>query len=180
MKQYYLLWFIGVQALLSSVAGAQGLVRLNNREAQIPIRLNNEASLAIGDEVFVEILAGPVGGTLAPITSSASVTNRFALGASGWFDGGVGTVPGVPENGLAQFEIRIWRALASYELAHGFGVISGRSTNWIQRVGGGAPKPGQTGPGAALAVPTKFTYSGVVDRVPPLATFGWPDPANKP
>jgi hypothetical protein len=93
----------------------------------VPIVINNQTSVAIGADYYVEVLGGPVGGVLIPISFAGTNTIRIKLNPDGFFDAGIGVVPGLKDNAVAEFQVRVWRGLPTYELAHMAGVITGIS-----------------------------------------------------
>jgi len=112
---------------------------------------------------FVEVLAGPTGGTLTSIASGP-------LAEAGYFDLSAQVIPGVAGGGSADFQVRAWQGGTSYDSATG---PKGASTKWTQGTLGSfddsvSPPPVKTGP--ELNMPT-FAIGGTTPPVPEPTTI---------
>jgi hypothetical protein len=115
-----------------------GLVSFRNLNPDRPVYFLEEGTLA--KDFFAQVLAGPVGATLAPIPQVGSQVPYVATDViPGYFDGGDGYVPGVDPRGLADFAVRVWKGATNYDDAP----FRGQSARWNQATGfellGGIP-----------------------------------------
>jgi len=153
-----------------SVKADKATVNLNNFDANggngVPIYLLTSGTLAPTAGVFVQILGGPVGGAQAPIQDkTGAAIAPFAMGTggagAGYFDNGVGIVPGVADNGQAQITLNIWQGTAAGGIS---GAQNSVTKTWTQATGGwnSAAVPPAALTGVALAIPgTSLTLTGV-------------------
>ena len=146
---------------IKGYAGAT--IFLSNYESTIPIFLiwSQDSQTT---NLFFQVLGGPVGGPLIPlnpINSTNTVFNRHTdKSAPGYFDGGIGIVPGVAGGAEAEFFVRAWIGLpgSTFEDA----TIKGETAHWIQTTGSGDPlaEPPLPLTGPPLNVPATIPYSG--------------------
>jgi len=141
-------------------------VLLNNYDANFPI-LFNGANAPV-DGTYIQLIGGPVGGTLAPVTQAkpGSTASVFGMTEPGFFDSEVGVVPGVT-SGDAQLQLIAWRGSA--DLASATDV--GRSAVWTQSTGSWDPaaQPPAAPTGPAMALPGSFTIVATVPEPSTLA-----------
>ena len=84
-------------------------VKLNNYDANAPVFFNQSGSLA-GAGCYVQIYGGADFSSLVPLVSTAGGNGVFSLGDTpGFFDGGIGNVPGLPDNAPAAFAAHAWQ-----------------------------------------------------------------------
>src|SRR5688500_7910027 len=93
--------------LATRIFSADGALSLNNYDSNIPIMSAGFGRLPVEDS-FVQILGGSTIGGVQPITNQFGQT-IFTLSEPGFFDAGVGVVPGVAENSDAFLVVRAWR-----------------------------------------------------------------------
>lgn len=108
---------IGVALAGTTAVHAQGTVFLNNYDSRMGLYLGNLPMPAPAGTPF-EILGGASIGSLSPLTNSLGQGPIFiilpwgimALGpnSGSYFDIGYGSVPGVPAQGTAWFQLRAW------------------------------------------------------------------------
>jgi len=133
-------------------------VKLNNYDANTPIYYKTSGALpGSGQKIYVQLLGGPVGGTLTPVKDVDNSMNIFPLSAPGYFDQGIGMVSGVTPGGTAQFVLRAWKDAASYDAA----AEKGQSAAWTQITGtwNSAAVPPQPASGPTLAIPAAVVIS---------------------
>ena len=163
MSRVFVLLTTGLILVFSIHSRADSTVRLNNRDANQPIYDNNLQTPAFGPEYYVEVLAGPVGGVLSPITLAGSTETHFPFTEPGYFDAGVGIIPGVMDGGPADFMIRAWKKSADF-------VADGLSAKWTQLTGSWNPVSGS--PDAASTPVLKIPSITVINvPVPEPATI---------
>jgi hypothetical protein len=143
-------------AIMGTVAWAQqvSIVQLNNFDPDRPIFFQNTGTLATpAQNVTIQLLGGPVGGTLAPVATQQGA-NSFTLLADGYFDAGFGVVPGVTGTGPASFEFQAWTGGGAYADA-----LNRVSVTWDQPVTSWDSTPPNLPPAtiAALALPSSPT-----------------------
>jgi len=153
-----------------SVKADVGTVNLNNFDANggngVPIYLVTSGTLAPTAGVFVQILGGPVGGAQAAVQDkTGAAIAPFAMGTggagAGYFDDGVGVVPGVAAAGTAQLTLQIWQGTAAAGYAGA--TVKGTAT-WQQTLGSWNPTavPPAALTGVTLGIPgTSLTLTGV-------------------
>lgn len=140
---------------------AAATVTLNNYDADKPIYIGAPGTVASGADVWVELLGGTPGGTLAPIASTSGLA-LFGLAEPGYFDSGVGTIPGLADNATAEFQLRAWKGAASYDAA--FAVKeTAISAKWTQATGAWNPaaQPPVPASGPVLAIPGNLVLAVV-------------------
>lgn len=149
MKKYYIfialsvMSFIGVERCLGDAT-----VQLNNKESDTPIYIINGV-LASGD-VYVEILSETIpGGPWSPIQIAGSSTTVLTLSQPGYFDAGVGVIPGAVDNATVNFQVRAWTGGSEYETAP----YSAETPTWSQSTGSWNPNSGLPATGPILQMP---------------------------
>src|SRR5262245_58797711 len=158
MKSTFLLSFGGLIGA-SAVCVAQGVfgtILLNNYDSGKRIFLGSFCTPAPAGTI-VEILGGPVGGSLTPVATATGV-NRYTItpadisangpGTGSFFDYGFGFVNGVAALAMGSFTLRAWTGAATYDAATIRGSIS-----WTQATGSNPTPPNLPAP-AVLAIPT--------------------------
>jgi hypothetical protein len=105
-------------------------VSLNNYDANKAIYLQTDFRLAPVAGVYVELLGGPDAEHLSLVVAAGSGQSRFSLSEPGYFDAGVGIIPGVEPTEMATLQLRVWNG--------NYGVYSeatGDSVTWRQATG---------------------------------------------
>src|SRR5688572_2071217 len=120
MKKLVAVLAVGAVVNISStIFAADGPVNLTNYDSNNPIFYQPAVGARVNLPVagsFVQVLGGPVGGTLQVLSSTGPGNpNVFTPTEPGFFDGGFGFVPGVPEWGQGSFQIRAWRFGPTFE-----------------------------------------------------------------
>ena len=139
-------------ALMGTAAWAanSSIVQLNNfGPPDSPIYYLKSGTAAKSD-INVQLLGGPVGGALSAVKNTTGQdTFQIIAGADGYFDGGIGIIPGVADGGRASLELRAWKG-ASYDAATEKG-----SQKWNQATTSADLTPPNLPPAtiAALAIP---------------------------
>lgn len=116
---------------IGQLSNSVALVALNNQEANQPIYYLTSPDLASGQEVWVELLAGPKGGAKAPVYKLENGGARFSLAQPGYFDAGLGFIPNATGGAEVEFQLRVWMNAATYEDA----TEKGQSAAWTQSAG---------------------------------------------
>jgi len=124
------------------VSHAQGTVNFFNVGAGVnaPIFNSDGVTKLAGAQFMAELLAGPIGGSLAPVGAATT----FLTGANaGYFAGGVVSVPGVAGGSPAQFQVRAWDTTvgATYAAVLAAGRGYGSSTIFQTATGGAGSPP---------------------------------------
>ena len=137
------------------------VVYMENYTANVPIFLMwSPDSKAPG--LYYEVLAGPVGMVLTPLAPNGAtnsvLTSEQTDSEPGYFDGGFGVIPDIPDNGSADFIVRAWVGLpgSTYETAQ----VKGESARWTQTVGVWDPEalPPFPPQATALEIPGPVVY----------------------
>ncbi len=130
------LWLV-LPGFGSSLHGA-ALVRLNNYDANVSIKLLWLQTPP--PNLFFEVLGGPVAGPFLPVVPFGA-TNSIIWGAGtgaepGFFDAGIGVVPGVEDGALAVLILRAWvgAPASTCDSAEIKGLV-----RWVQETGGWNP-----------------------------------------
>jgi len=172
MKKWIIHGILSLAALQPIICYGEATIKLSNLDLKLPIDFNSPAAVSAGNDFYVEILAGPIGGYLAPIPAYGTTNTVYKLDPNGLFDAGIGVVPGVIDNGYGEFRIRVWRHKPTYDVARSTGIITGLSYKWIQSVGSWDLKVSPTPSAPALQI-KKIYYSGTLEPVIVI------DPAGK-
>ncbi len=113
---------IGVTRAFSAgplYAGAA--VTLNNYDVNHPIYYQSIGNAAAGSDFYVQILGGPDAASLQPIATLSLTQDIFTIGpdglSAGFFDGGVGIVPGVTERTMGTFQVLAWKGAPAFDAA---------------------------------------------------------------
>lgn len=138
-------------------------VSLNNYDANKAIYLQTDFRLAPVAGVYVELLGGPDAEHLSLVVAVGSGQSRFTLSEPGFFDAGVGIIPGVESTEMATLQLRVWNG--------NYGVYTegmGDSVTWRQATGywnsQAVPPLPATGP--VLALPTTLYVKEVPYYIP--------------
>lgn len=151
MKQYVMVLMLGLLGVAKCMGAAT--VELNNKDSQRPIFYLKTGNLPGGESIYVEVLAhgGPV---IRSGTTGESLEDYvFKVDKDGYFDAGVGVVPGVVDGQPIDFVL-----VAGYVRPDGplFAVtgasIRGESAVWTQKTGSWDPKSGLPATGPTLQV----------------------------
>src|SRR5688572_15662730 len=108
--------------LSSNTSAADGTITLTNYDSNNPIFYNPNpwqspsVNLPVANS-FVQMLGGPVGGSMVALSRWGGNPSIFPLVEPGFYDGGFGVVPGVAEGAQGQFQVRAWRNAATYDAA---------------------------------------------------------------
>jgi hypothetical protein len=134
-------------------------VYLNNKYAEMPIYLYETGTLATGDDVlYVMIYVNGIDSlshTLYKVGTTGNSANDyvFKVDEQGYFDGGVGIVPGLKEDGsVVDLTVAAWLGTASDPKGYP-GAVRGYSATWSQLTGTWDPNSGTTATGTELLVP---------------------------
>jgi hypothetical protein len=173
MKNWALISVLGMAVIQATHCYGDASIKLSNLESKLPLDFANAKAVANGYDFYIQVLAAPIGGVLIPVAIVGTANTIFKIGKDGFFDAGVGVILGVQDNGYADFQVRVWRGMPTYELAAVLGLRTGISPWWQQKVGSWDPKTASpataTGPAMEMKLPL---YYGYLEPVPPLATFG--------
>ena len=126
---------------------ADATIKLSNYEAQMPVFFQKSGTLAtVQDGIYVEVWGGPVGGVLFPIAIIGSTNTAFQLNKDGYFDAGVGIIPGLTDNAQADVQVRAWSQKDSWNKGNSLG----KSMPFPQETGSWDPKSGAAPSGPPL------------------------------
>ena len=117
MKRLALVLLVAFHLGSVMVCGQKATINLNNIEADEPIVYQNQftgqppipAPVPVNQNFYVRLYGGTVGGSLTPIFN-LNGESVFAIDQRpGYFDGGIGIVPGIEPGGVAAFELVAWQ-----------------------------------------------------------------------
>jgi hypothetical protein len=152
MKITDLIIGLGVVVVLASRVYGDATVRLNNYDSLMPVYWQEVGKLAYGKDFYIQVLGTAVGGVPTPITPVGATTSIIKLVEPGYFDSGIGVVPGVSDNQPATFAVRGWYGAPTFEEAS-FWFNSGQTYVWDQLAGSWDPNSGLAPSGPLLAMP---------------------------
>ena len=163
-RAFLCFWF----TLCAVQAMGDATIRLNNKDAQMPIFLRHVGTLATpADQIYIQVLAGPAGGTLIAVTPIGATTSVIELSEPGYFDAGVGIIPGIGDGKVVDCRIQLWQPLPDWTgLPRYEAGTSQWITKWTQRSGSWDPQSGLAPTGPVLAIP----LSPIVGAVPEPST----------
>lgn len=145
MKSYIAILIILSMDVVSSFASAT--IRLNNKDSKIPI-LPANIPWVTGD-VYVEVLGGP-GTSFASVYQEGTGLTVFKVDKQGFFDAGIGIIPGVSGGTEVDLKLRVWYGPGSF-----FGSsVRGESIVWSQVCGDWIPSKGFAPTGSVLRLPS--------------------------
>jgi hypothetical protein len=165
-------------AISAVTAFGSATVNLNNKYADMPIYLYQYGQKATGDDVvYVSLYVGAAdnpGHTVykAGTTGEKAEDYVFTVDANGYFDGGVGIVPGLKDDVSAvQFTLEAWLGDKSGPTSSP-GTIRGYSLTWDQLTGSWDPASGTKATGAELMVPNSVIVGSAAIPEPSSVTLG--------
>jgi hypothetical protein len=137
--------------------GASGAssVSLNNYDNNALIFYRTSTTPAPVSNTWVQIWAGPVGGSLQPLTAP------FALSEPGLFDAGTKAVPGVGAGAYAQFQVYAWRGNTNRAVA----TESGQTPVFTIRTGSNLGPPNLPAPAPLGMTSFIIAASGQAPRI---------------
>jgi hypothetical protein len=115
MKAKAFIVFLLVQMTLLACA-QQATVSLNNFDLNNPIR-DQFGRLAPAELTHIQLLAGDNPYQLEPVLIAGTTTSIISLVIDGYFDAGVGVIPGVEPKDNVTMEARVWMYADYYENA---------------------------------------------------------------
>ena len=126
-------------------------VLLNNYDANTPIYFL--PGRIAGEGWYIQIYAGPDAASVVPLVSTGGGNGVFSLGDNpGFFDGGIGNIPGLADNAPATFVAQMWRG----DNVPGGWATAGPSgsVRWTQATGNNSPPN--------LPAPAKLEFPNVL------------------
>ena len=152
MKQYVIITLLASSGL-ATCPGAP-TVLLNNKDANMPIFYLQTGTLPGNTSIYVEVIAFGNGPVVRAGTTGENLSDYvFKVDENGFFDAGVGVVPGAVDGQVVDF-----RLVAGYVRPDGplFAVtgasLRGESSVWVQKTGSWDPKSGLPATGPMLQV----------------------------
>lgn len=122
--------------VLANRGQGAAIVSLSNYDAKVPIYLMWSPDSRTTN-LYYEILGGPVGGDLLPLMSLGTTQTVISAATSGakfgFFDGGIGIVPGIVGGQPADFQVRAWAGLPGTTYATA--PVKGETSRWTQTTG---------------------------------------------
>jgi len=164
MKKLAVLAALTIMSL--SAFAQKAVVANNNWDSEKPIFYQTAGGALPTQDVFVQLLGGATGSTLAPVADQSGAT-IFKVDPDGHYDAGVGIVPGLTATGAASFELRAWTGGATYDAATykgTTGVFAGTVNGWND-----AAVPPAAPNGATLTIPSSIVMTTVVPEPSTLA-----------
>lgn len=115
---------------------AAAVVNLNNYDVNIPIMYQSAAGAAIvtapAAGTYVQLMGSAAGGTPAAVTIGSTTDSIInGIDDGGFFDKGVGVIPGLADKAQADLVLRAWVGAATYDAATLKGEVK-----WSQATGG--------------------------------------------
>lgn len=163
---------LAIRVACAATCQADSTVRLNNIDAQMPIYLYWSGHFASGDEVvYAAIYAGAAGSQSHSLYRTGTAGNDvsdyvFAVDRNGYFDAGVGIVPGLIEAG-GNVELTLVAWLGDHSGPTAIPTAISGSTTWSQTTGVWNPMSGTEPTGPILRIPE----SVVVQSIPESSTL---------
>jgi len=163
MKKLALLAAMTLMGMSASCwAAVNATVLLNNFDSNNPIMYIAPGGSAPGvagplsANINVQLLGGPSAGQLQPVVIAGSTTSVIPLSAvDGFFDGGVGVVPGVTAGATATFQLLAFVGTDPSK-------ATGNFATWTQATGKWDDTPPAVPPsGPSLQVPAGVTVGAV-------------------
>lgn len=153
---------------------AAAVVNLNNYDVNIPIMYQSAAGAAIvtapAAGTYVQLLGGAVGGTQNPVTINATTDSIInGIDDGGFFDKGVGVIPGLTDKAQADLTLRAWVGAATFDAA----TLKG-SVSWSQATGGWnmTAVPASPADSITLAIPASGITIGPAVPEPSTIALG--------
>ena len=135
--------------------GQQATIALNNFDADKPIYYVDIGAsvLAPVGQTYVQLLGGIDGNNLKPVVIADTSESTLSLTSPGYFDAGIGIIPGVEPMDNAVLQLRCWRNGNSFEQATYRAIIQ-----WTQLVGywSDLSEPPVPPTGPVLAIPSNI------------------------
>ncbi len=126
-------------------AQADGVVKLNNYDSQMPVYWYTLAPVG----TFVQLLWQVDGSGWEPVNIAGTTTSILQLKEPGYFDAGIGEIPNIDGNVMVNFELRAWLGSSTFESASLVG-----SSMWSQTTMTWDAATGLPSTGAELAIPS--------------------------
>jgi len=172
MKKLALLAAMTLMGMSASCwAAVNATVLLNNFDSNNPILYSASGGPGVpgplSQNINVQLLGGPAAGQLQPVVIAGSTTSIIPLSAvDGFFDGGVGVVPGVTAGATASFQLL---AFVGTDPTKG----AAQSAVWTQATGKWDDTPPATPPtGPALNLPAGITVGAGAIPEPSTIALG--------
>jgi hypothetical protein len=149
---------------------ASATLELNNKDVSVPI-LGYSSPLAVGT-IYVTILAGVGDGqTIIPVEQMGTGKTIFEVDQNGYFDGGVGVIPGITKGGD-----EVWLKLIAWYSATGEGAyygadVRGTTAVWSQSSGSWDASLGTPATGAILNLPASPAFQVYTTPEPKTVTL---------
>lgn len=138
--------------LFPRVGKADATIELSNIDSTKPIFYQNIGTLASGDGFYVELMAqSGAGSAWVPVYIAGNTTSILTLSQPGYFNAGVGIIPGASDNSDVSFYVRAWTGASTYESSIELGQ-NGQSSIWHQNTGSWDPNSGLSATGPILAM----------------------------
>jgi MYXO-CTERM domain-containing protein len=152
MKRPVLIAAIFVTSISIHCRAQEATVRLNNIDSNIPIMyMASPVSIAqpAPQTVSVQLLGGPSASQLQPVTIAGSTVSVIPISSTpGFFDGGVGVVPGVTAGATATFELIVFLGTVPYFSPTATAMWTQATGSWDDTV-----TPAQSATGPTLQIP---------------------------
>ena len=164
MKKLALLAAMTLMGMSASCwAAVNATVLLNNFDSNNPILYSATGGPGVAGplskNINVQLLGGPSASQLQPVVIAGSTTSIIPLSAvDGFFDGGVGVVPGVTAGATATFQLLAFIGTNPKDAAGN----NNPSATWTQATGKWDDTPPATPPsGPSLNNPAGVTVGGI-------------------
>ena len=162
MKNNIIVLFCGLLHLFQIHAQGKeySTINMNNIDCKMPLYLYKNGNLAPVDTTYVMILSGPAGGALSPVTPIGVNSPLIKLSQPGYFDAGVGIIPGIGPNYEITVEVIAWQSFPVNPGTYEGATFTG-SHLWYQFAGSWDSSSGTTPTGPSLAMTRPVLITGV-------------------
>jgi hypothetical protein len=143
------LWLILVLAISRSNILADATIQLNNHDPDLPILFAQNDFYQ--KTVYVELLG------------DEKLVSEF-IATDGYFDNGIGVVPGVVDYAMVNFTLRVWTQGAKYP-----GYSLSGSASWVQPTGSWDPNSGPLS--SATGPPLMIPQPVILGTIPESSTM---------
>jgi len=173
MKKLAILAALTLMSLSATCLAQKATVNLNNFDSNMAITLNG-APVGIDQNIFVQVLGGTSATSMSPLAATDGTTKVFPINqVPGFFDGGVGVVPGVAAGGNGFFQVQAWQGAPGNPGTFAASKITGSSAVFPNKVGSwndaAVPQPPPTG--EQLVIPGVIALGGGIPGVPEPSTI---------
>jgi hypothetical protein len=167
---------VALAATSLSAMAAQSAITAETFTANKPIYWLASGTLAPDNNgIFVQVLGGPIGGALAPLTDALNSPITMSMGEGGagpgFIFGNPSLIPGTDGSANVQLQVIAWKGAATFAAAP----YQGQSAVWTQNDASSwttATPPPAIAANAYLNMPASFTITAAVVPEPSTIALG--------